>query len=116
MVLPVFAPPVPPSTGTDIIPKLKVLQASFGDGYRQRTPDGLNHIARHYTFVWEFIAAQEADQIDAFLTARGGAEAFRYAPPGEAVERRFICQNWGRKRVRNAFHQIKAEFQEVFDL
>lgn len=116
MVLQTFNPPIPPSTGTDIVPKVKVLQADFGDGYRQRAADGLNHIVRHYTFVWEFIAATEADTIDGFLTACGGVKAFLYTPPGEAVARRFICQSWGRKRVRNAFHQIKADFQEVFDL
>src|SRR5690606_29261995 len=42
--IPTFDPPFAPSPGAQNKPEIKILQAEFGDGYSQPTPNGLNHI------------------------------------------------------------------------
>ena len=115
-LFPSFLPPLPPSLGTEIAPKLKLLQAEFGDGYRQRAQDGLNARALTYALSWDMAAASEAAEIIRFFEDCGGVKAFVYTPPGETRQRRFVCQKWARKRIHHSFHSVTAEFTEVFDL
>lgn len=94
MTLPTFTPPMRPSAGTTHQPEVALRTASFGDGYTQSAPAGLNHIRDVVSFKWDFLSLAEAQEIEGFLAARGGCQPFLYTLNGEAEPRRWVCDTW----------------------
>lgn len=94
MALTTFNPPVKPSPGTNVSRDLKILEAEFGDGYSQPTPDGLNHIKHKVKLQWNGLTEVEYTAINAFFTARGGTEAFYYQPAGFSTPLKWRCKEW----------------------
>lgn len=111
-----FIPPIAPSVGTGREVSTRVLRADFGDGYSQRSGDGLNAINRQVFVVWGVLSVSDADTIEAFLTARAGFEAFLWAPPREVQPRKWICGTWRRDHDHGTYDSLSATFEEVFDL
>lgn len=120
MALPAFTPPVNPSFGVENAPRVRVLQAEFGDGYNQRAEDGLNSVADVLTVPFNNITPADAATIEAFFKSMAGAQAFTWRAPWDAVARKWICKRWSRKRnvvgERLVSETISATFEEVFDL
>ena len=116
MPAPVFAPPVPPTVGTSLTMRPRVRVAQFGDGYSQRTADGLNAQPQFWTVSWSPVTQADADAITNFFAARGGVQAFRWTPPGQAAPRVFICREWTVAPRGAQLVDINASFVEVFDL
>lgn len=89
-----FEPPIAPSPGSQHSKTLKILEAEFGDGYSQPTPDGLNHIRRESSIVWGGLTTPQKQEIDDFFTALGGTKPFRFHVFGDTVERQWRCKEW----------------------
>lgn len=62
-----FSPPIEPSATTSLKPKVRKLVAGFGDGYTQRTPDGIKYTQKVYSLVWENASNADATTIYNFL-------------------------------------------------
>lgn len=92
-------------------PQIKVIK--FGDGYEQRQGQGINRQPRSYQLEFPYPTAI-ADQIDAFLQARGAVESFTYAHPGETAGR-FVCRSWERVSTTYGHDTIHATFDEVYE-
>jgi phage-related protein len=105
-----------PVAGASVSPDVRILKASFGDGYSQRSADGINNIVDRYELTWENIDRAEANTILAFLKARAGIESFYWTPPGETVERLWLCEKWQRTHVTAVLDTVSATFIESFDL
>lgn len=91
----------------------RVLKAEFGDGYTQRTGDGINNSPREYALTFQAVAAT-IFAIDAFLQAENGVTAFDWTPPDGTVGR-WICESWGvtyNPGMGSAL--LSATFKEVF--
>ena len=58
-----------------------VLVAQFGDGYQQRIATGLNSIKETFTTSFNNRPKAEADDIDAFFSAKKGVTAFNFTYP-----------------------------------
>ena len=114
MALPIFDPPMRPSTGTAITPEVSLRETPFGDGYTQNSPAGLNHIRRVIRFRWNFLSLDEAQQIDRFLVERGGYKPFLYRVRGEDVDRRWTCSQWAVEDGHPA--KVTATFKEDFSV
>jgi phage-related protein len=90
----------------------EVLVAKFGDGYEQRVARGINNIKDRWTLT--FTGNRLAiDPVDAFLTARGGVEAFTWKNPDE-VTALYLCRKWTKSRERAAKVTISCEFERTF--
>lgn len=72
-----WVPTVANFSGT---PTFKVRTAQFGDGYTQRSADGINNRSTVYSLQFIGDAATVA-AIIAFLDAQAGATAFNWTPP-----------------------------------
>lgn len=93
-------------------PKVKKMQ--FGDGYQQRTPDGINNILLNLDFSFDNRNNDEATAIIHFLTARRGVESFLFTPPPPyGVSKRFVCADWTDTRAFYNDISIKVKFEEV---
>lgn len=96
-----------------IKPRKKVSQ--FGDGYMQRTPDGINSISEEFSVSFEYRTAAERDAASDFLKARGGVEAFLWVPPDEVDTKKFICESWRKTKNDSGVFGVVAMFKQVFD-
>lgn len=93
--------------------KPRVREVRFGDGYRQRVPDGLNTVLSAWSVTFAARSAAEADAIEAFLATKGGAIAFLFAISGTPVS--VTCSEWERTTERHNNHTITATFQQEAD-
>lgn len=109
-----FVPPIAPSPGTQIEHQLALIKTSFGDGYGQVAPNGLNHIRKSVTYRWDGLTLEQARELESFFVARKGVEPFTYRLRGESSDRKWTCERW--TRSDNAPHTFSATFEESFSL
>ena len=103
-----------PDYSSDKTVKPRVIRANFGDGYSQRTADGINNAPE----VWSVIFVRSIatiDSIETFLADKEGAESFDWTPPG-GTEKKFTCPEWSRGWSAPGIHKLTATFQQEFDL
>ncbi|QIG76831.1 minor tail protein M [Rhizobium phage RHph_Y1_11] len=119
MTFPTFVPPFgtntkfAPGTSEDHTPS--ILVNNFGDGYVQRTPDGLNHDLARLSPKFEVMTYAEAETIMAFFKARKGTEPFWFQLPGAASPQKWVCTSWSRSWDGEVTQSVTANFQEVVD-
>jgi phage-related protein len=115
--LDVFAPSTNPSNdGTQRATKRRVNAAQFGDGYSQRSGDGLNVSPRTISAQWSMLDQAEAENYEAFFDAHA-ATPFLWAPPGETLQRKWTAgdSTVGYVPVDGAV-SLSCPLTEVFDL
>ena len=108
-------PDIPPTFNTAMTKQPRTRVNEFGNGYSQRVGDGLNTIREQWQVVWEGISWTDCQAIDTFLSARSGAQAFTWAPPGED-EKQYFCPNWSKVKTSGNTGNVSAQFIQVFDL
>jgi phage-related protein len=111
-----FAPTTNPSTeGSQRGVKRRVNAAQFGDGYSQRSSDGLNTSARTFTANWSQLEETEAATYEAFFDAHD-ATPFLWTLPGETVQRKFIAGDSTMNYLDGDLVSFSCPLTEVFDL
>lgn len=98
------------SVELEVTPRVRV--AKFGDGYEQRTADGLNTLPRRWSL--RFVRHDsDLDAVESFLVARGGVEAFDWTPPKGAAGK-WVCREWRRSLTQPNYGEITCTFEEVW--
>ena len=83
--------PIGPVAGTTSEPKANVIRAEYGDGYSQRTPEGLNHIRQEATLRWTHKSLYQWRIIRDFLRPKLQGPIFSYTEFGDVESRRWVC-------------------------
>lgn len=91
-----FTPAVRPSPGSTISREVSLRKASFGDGYTQSSPKGLNHIRASLSLKWDALTLAEAIALESFFVSKGGFTPFYYTIRGENEAKLWTCENWER--------------------
>lgn len=112
MAFPTFNPSVAPSPGTTITPELALNEVSFGDGYSQASPRGINHVRRRVSLRWDALTASQATEIETFLRERGGFRPFWWTARRDAAPSKWTCRDW--TVTDGAPWSITATFTEWF--
>ncbi|HIF5575242.1 phage tail protein [Pasteurella multocida] len=100
-----------PQWGMEMKKKPSVNTISFGDGYEQRTPQGINNKLRTYSV--SFVGREELiNEIDQFLDDHGAVKAFLWTPYNSIIQGKFKCEEWSISH-RTGFFTLSAEFKEV---
>jgi phage-related protein len=115
MATPTFAPPFAPNTDSSAPNKPRINKAQFGDGYGQRTRDGLNARQDKATWHWTGLTVAQYDAMDAFFGGLGGADPFWWTPPDEDEPKKFICEEWSKGFPAGNLRSLVATFEQVFD-
>lgn len=90
----------------------RVRNARFGDGYMQRTADGINTKPRSWGLRFTG-ATSRINAIESFLDGESGVTSFDWTPPtGDAGK--WICQEWSRSIDDFNNEVLNATFREVF--
>lgn len=91
--------------------KPRVRRAQFGDGYAQRSKDGINNDLISHTLKFRG-RDSIIDEIDLFLKDRGAVESFLFSLKGGHL-RLYTCEEWNRSEIDFNSSEISATFQEV---
>ena len=113
MALTTFNPSVRPSPGTSFKPQVKVLEAEFGDGYSQPTPDGINNIRQKVDLTWDALTETQMNQINNFFTNRKGSQAFYFRPAGYSTPLKWTCKEWSRT-LSDGVWKVQASLVQSF--
>jgi phage-related protein len=103
-----------PSYAPTISTEPTVKSVRFGDGYEQRTPEGLSTRLLKVALTFDKRSEKETTAISHFLHERGGAEAFAYLPPSPySSMKKFICRKWDVTMNFENNYSIKVDLEEV---
>ena len=102
-----------PDEGSTENIKPSVTSNKFGDGYEQRTTQGIN--SEVITWTLSFTANNtDSLPIRAFLRARGAKDAFQWVNPfGELGL--YVCRDWTSSKVSPSLVKIDAKFDRVYE-
>jgi phage-related protein len=90
----------------------RVNNIQFGDGYSQRSSDGINTNLARWPMQFTLRTRTLIDSIDAFLAARGAIESFDWTTPsGNAVK--VICREWRTMYNHDGDCSLSCVFEEV---
>ena len=87
-----------------------LLISKFGDGYVQRSPDGINFIQKSWTLKWENLTKNERDTIADFFQTQGGYLPFLWTYPGESSPTQVLATNWTYELVEKEVYTITCTF------
>lgn len=101
-------------TGTT---EFRVLTAQFGNGYNQRTPDGVNNVIETWNIQSIPTSATDMATIVSFLSGKYGTTAFLWTPPGASSALKWICKNYSIQcsQIKDEY-VISANLERVYDL
>ena len=103
------------SPGSALEEEPRVKSARFGDGYEQRSPDGLNPLEPVHELTFDGVDDAVATDMVNFLRAHKGYLPFSYVPLHETVAQRVICRRWTRSKTGIGESSIRARFERVFE-
>ena len=95
--------------------KPRIREAQFGDGYSQRSADGLNSHRRTWNLKFTARRGVYADAIDDFLKARKGGVEWFWWTPLRSPPVKVTCRTWNKEEHSFNNVDITAEFVECFD-
>lgn len=101
-----------PLYGVNLTKAPKVRKAQFGDGYQQRTADGINYNGRVWAVTFED-TKENIELIDTFLSTEDGITSFDWVPPTGATGK-WLCPTWKVTAVAYGKWILSATFEEVF--
>jgi len=107
-------PAITPTYGAQKTSQPRVRMVQYGDGYSQRLKYGLNTDPKQWALTWN-VSETDADTIETFLEARGGAEAFDWTPIDSATSYKWICMEWNKTIPYLNRATITATFTQVFE-
>jgi phage-related protein len=96
----------------------------FGDGYEQRTEDGINNTLLKLNLTFEGRDKQETRAITHFVSKRRGAQHFFFDAPfpynfdstSQNFPKRFICEDWSIRYVFFNNYNISTTFIETSNI
>ena len=116
----VFAPNPYPSPSSRMDEAVRLNVTKFGDGYEQRSVDGINAITRTCNLSWDVLTIDETTAITGFLRGTAGTQPFMFTFPGDTVAYQYVLDvgNGGLSRtaINNTTFSLKATLRQVFDV
>ena len=116
MAYPTFTPPgnvIAPGSSASFKPRVR--RADFGDGYSQRSGDGLNANPVVFEATITVLFAHEVEEITTFLAGRKGYLPFMWTMPGESSPRQWIATDWRLTFTGKVTRDIVITLEENFD-
>lgn len=104
-----------PQYGAAVESAAKVRKVQFGDGYSQRSGDGINGVSQSWRLTFRGSTAEMA-AIAAFLKSKAGVSSFTFTPESTQLEGRYTCLSWSRTKEAKGIDSINATFEQVFEV
>ena len=106
-------PAIAPDRNLSQTPSFAIDEVSFGDGYVQARPSGINSVKESYQVNWSLLTKQEYDTLYGFLKSRQGVTPFLWQPPWRTSPIKWRCKNLSGNPARSAVYgSITATFEQ----
>ena len=99
-----------------------VIRARFGDGYEQRTVDGINAIKEEYSVSFKNRTNDFIDDVVAFLDTKEGVTSFTFTLPDSNNTTRtgekdikVVCENYSTTYTYDNFYTLTATLRRVYE-
>jgi phage-related protein len=106
MTYPTFSPPFNPIEPCTETRSTRYIQANFGDGYRQWTPDGSEIESSDVTLTFEPLSVAQYQTMDSFFSANVGSPIL-YALPTDGVGRSWVVTSYTPTR-QGTFYSVQV--------
>ena len=95
----------------------KVLLASFGDGYEQRIPLGINSIIEEYSVTFKTRTKAQIDAIVTYFDTLKGVTNFTFTIPYNGGEKtmKVVCPDYNTGFEYDNFYSLEATFRRVYE-
>jgi len=94
----------------------KVLVASFGDGYEQRTLDGINSRQDGFNITLNNRTASTINLVAAYLDERAGKNfTFTVTDLAGDTNLKVACEGYTINYIRENYHALQASFRRVYE-
>jgi len=91
--------------------------AQFGDGYSQRTPDGINYIQRKWTISYDNLSVTDYTTVSTFVDTVGNGQYFTWQPPGIASSLKWILDGAVTMTPKSGnLYSVSFGIRQVYDL
>jgi len=90
----------------------RVKEAQFGDGYKQSSPDGINHRVESWPLSFTDDSTT-IGTIKAFLDARGGFDPFTWTNP-LGVSGRYLASQYSITSLGSGVQRLTVTFEQDF--
>jgi len=108
--------PIPAQSSTKTV-NYRVTRVSFGNGYEQRSVDGLNGKRDSWRLVYENLNLTDLATLTSFFDGLGGATYFTWIPIGESVSKNWITNGDYTVTIATGnLHTLSVPIQQVYDL
>jgi len=107
--------PIQPDYASSLNKQPRVKKVGFGDGYEQRTADGLNPNPDKWNLSWEELTDAEIDTLLSFFDDLDGITSFTWQSPYAATVKKYICDKWDPTPVSDDNHRLNASIYQVFE-
>ena len=96
--------------------EFKVLRCRYGNGYEQRSADGLNNSLGSWEVTWEGLTSTDFATIITALESSKGVTYFTWTAPGDASGKKWVVTQYGKSVQAGNIYTINATLQEVADI
>jgi len=94
----------------------RVLTASFGDGYEQRSLDGLNTKNDMFNLTFNNRDAEEINRIAAFFDAKAGKNfTFIVTDHSGDTSLKVVCESYNIGYLHDLYHSMSCTLRRVYE-
>jgi phage-related protein len=95
----------------------RVTSVAFGNGYEQRSSDGLNALADTWNLVWENIGTSDLSTLTSFFDGLLGVTYFTFTAPTDSVSKNWVQSEKYTISVKGGnVYTFSCPIKQVFDL
>jgi len=105
--------PIEPDYSSPVNFEPRVLKAGFGDGYQQRTADGLNSNMETWELSYDELTDAEVKILLDFFAGLNAVANFSWQSKYSNVAKQYVCQKWGAVPVGQDVNRFSASIRQV---
>lgn len=109
-------PDIDLSYGTDMTTSYRVRRVDFGNGYAQRSTDGLNTVRQQWRLTWERIPDAQAEELRLFFEGLAGVSLIEWTPYNQPNELNWTGSDFTSKPVGALISTVNVKLTQEFDL
>lgn len=110
-------PNIAPDVSSTRSTKRTLNVTSFGNGYEQRVPVGINYKRDNWSLSWSNLTSDEKDTLVTFLEAISDGSVATWTSPMGGGEKKYVLDgDWGVSFPSGNLFTVTAKFRQVYDL
>lgn len=92
----------------------KVRRASFGNGYSQSAPDGINYVKDSWAISFDLLASTERAALVNILDSIGTWDYFTWQAPGDAASKRWLVTGDWSESLSGLYYKISFNAEQTY--